>query len=124
MGFFTQLSDRLDRLAESVFDWLVDVTTWAVEKLTIFVKTLFQKLQKIWPTLVAPVLIAAFGELSILYVIFYAGAVLGQTIMEIWDPIYVNSKSSQVFKLEQAPQISPLPELRSESRVLKLENYY
>jgi len=124
MGFFTWLGSWLDRLAESVFDWLVDVTTWVVEKLIIFVKTLFQKLQKIWPTLVAPVLIAAFGELSVLYVIFYAGAVLSQTMMEIWDPLKVNSKPSEVFKFEQAPQNSPLPKSRTEARVLELENWY
>jgi len=124
MGFFTRLGSWIDRLAESVFDWLVDVTTWVVERLMFFIQTLFEKLQKVWSTLVAPVLAAAFGEISVLYVIFYSGAILGQTIMEIWNPLNVNSKPSQVFKLEQAPQHSPLPELRSEARVLKLENCY
>jgi len=123
MGFFTWLGTWLDRVAESVFNWLVDVTTWVVERLIAFLKALFEKLQKIWPTLVAPVLAAAFGELSVLYVIFYAGAVIGQTIMEVWDPLKLKSKPSEVFKLEQAPQSSPLPELRSEARVLKLENW-
>ncbi|NES23380.1 MAG: hypothetical protein F6K41_31800 [Symploca sp. SIO3E6] len=123
MGFFTWLGTWLDRVAESVFNWLVDVTTWVVERLIAFLKALFEKLQKIWPALVAPALAAAFGEISVLYVIFYAGAVLGQTIMELWDPLNLNSKPSQVFKLKQAPQSSPLPELRSEAKVLELENW-
>jgi len=123
MGFFTWLGKRLDRLAESVLDWLVEVTTWVFEQLAIFITALFEKLQKIWPALVAPVLAAVFGEISVLYVIFYAGAVVAQTIMEIWDPLKINNKPSQVFKLEEAPLNSPLPEVRSEARVLKLENW-
>lgn len=121
MGFFTWLGSWLDRLAESVFNWLVDVTSWVAEKLVAFVKALFIGLQKIWETAVASVLIAAFGTVAVLYVIFYAGAVLGETIMEIWDPSYVKSKPSKVFKVKQAPQGSPLPKYRSEAKALQLE---
>ncbi|GET38494.1 hypothetical protein [Microseira wollei] len=122
MGFFTWLGSQLDRLASEVFNWLRDVTTWLAEKLTAFLKALFTGLQKLWETAIASVLTAAFGFASILYVIFYAGSVLGETIMEIWDPRYVNSKPSQVFKLKQAPQNTPLPK-RSEAQTLLIEDW-
>jgi hypothetical protein len=87
-----------------------------------FIEALARVLEAIWYTAVATVLIAAFGALATLYVIFYAGALLGETMMEIWDPGYP-AKQSQVFKLKQAPQSSPLPTNRSEAKVLELENW-
>ncbi|NES23379.1 MAG: hypothetical protein F6K41_31795 [Symploca sp. SIO3E6] len=131
MGFFTWLGGWLDRVAESVFDWLVDVTTWIVERLIDFVQTLFQALQNIWSSEVASVLLEAFGVKDFLHVIFYAAKTVGWVMMEIWDSNYVYSKPSQVFKVQQsqalrmtpAPQNSPLPQQRSQAKVLKLENY-
>ena len=43
--------------------------------------------------------------------------------MEIWDPRYASSKPSEVFKLQQAPQDSPLPAKRSEAKILKLKDW-
>ncbi|NEP63760.1 MAG: hypothetical protein F6K31_43860 [Symploca sp. SIO2G7] len=128
MGFFNWLG----RLAESVFNWLVDVTTWLIEKLVAFVETLFEALQNIWSSEIASVLLEAFGVKDFLYVIFYAAQIAGKVIMEIWDPSYAYSKPSQVFKMQQAqalritqaPKNSPLPKDRSEAKVLKLENWY
>ncbi|NJL51787.1 MAG: hypothetical protein HC930_05360 [Hydrococcus sp. SU_1_0] len=123
MGFFTWLGSKLDKLAGEVFNWLRDVTTWLAEKLRVFLTALFTGLQKLWQTAVVTALIAAFGFASILYVIFYAGSVLGETIMEIWDPRYVNSQPSEVFKLKQAPQSTPLPTQRGEAKTLQLEDW-
>jgi hypothetical protein len=124
MGFFTLVGSwLLNRLAEKVLNWLIDVTIWVAQKLVAFLEPLFIKLQKIWETAVANTLFDRFGAVKILYIIFYAGAARGQTIMEIWDPRYVNSKPSEVFKLKQAPQDSPLPKYRSEAQPLQLENW-
>ncbi len=112
MVFFTWVGSLIDQF----LDWLGEVFRH-------FIEALVYALQKIWETVVAAALIAAFGYAATLYVIFYAGAVLGETIMEIWDPQYANSKPSKVFKLKQAPQSSPLPEYRSEAKILELENW-
>jgi len=127
MGFFNWLG----RVAESVINWLVDTTTWIIERLIDFVQTLFQALQNIWSSKVASVLLEAFGVKDFLHVIFFAAKTVGWVIMEIWDPSYVYSKPSQVFKVQQtqalrmtpAPKGSPLPQQRSDAKVLRLENY-
>jgi hypothetical protein len=123
MGFFTWLGSKLDRLAEKVFNWLRDVTNWIAEKLRAFLKALFTVLQKLWEAVVVGALIAAFGFVSILHVIFYTGLALSETIMEIWDPRYFNGKPSQVFKVKLAPQNSPLATQRSEAIPLQLEDW-
>lgn len=112
MGFFTWVGSLIDQFIE-----------WLGEKVRSFIKALVKVLEKIWETVVAAALIAAFGLVATLYVIFYAGTMLGETIMEIWDPRYANSKPSQVFKLKQAPQNSPLPKYREEAKKLELENW-
>ncbi|UXE63238.1 MAG: hypothetical protein KA717_11620 [Woronichinia naegeliana WA131] len=112
MGFFSWLGSLVDQLLE-----------WLGQIFAAFINALVNLLQLIWETAVATVLIAAFGLVSILYVMFYAGAVLGETIMEIWDPASYTTKPSQVFALEQAPQDSPLPTNRSEAKRLKLQNW-
>lgn len=113
MGLFRWLGSLLDQLIE-----------WVGELFAAFLEALIWGLQAIWEIAVATVLIAAFGFVATLYVIFYAGAVLGETMMEVWDPSYVNSKPSQVFNVEQAPQSSPLPKTRSEAKKLKLKNWH
>ncbi|MGF1675565.1 MAG: hypothetical protein ACFCUV_18050 [Rivularia sp. (in: cyanobacteria)] len=115
MGFFTWLGSQVGYLVDQMVDWLGEVCSW-------FIKSLVSVLSKIWDTVIATAIYTAFGAASLLYVIFYAGAQLGETIMEIWDPTRHNSKPSQVFKLQQAPQNSPLPTQRSEAKVLMLEN--
>lgn len=112
MGFFAWLGSLIDELIE-----------WLGEVFRAFINALVNSLKAIWYSEVAPILTAFFGYLDVtLYVIFYATALLGVTMMEIWDPRYPN-KQSQVFKLKQAPQNSPLPTNRSEARVLELENW-
>jgi len=128
MGLFTWLG----RVAESVFNWLADVTTWIIERLFTFVETLFQALQNIWSSEIASVLLEAFGIQDFLNIIFYAAKIAGEVIMEIWNPTYVYNKPSKVFKVQQAqalrmtsaPKDSPLPQQRGQAKVLKLENYY
>ncbi|OCQ91402.1 hypothetical protein BCD67_23600 [Oscillatoriales cyanobacterium USR001] len=112
MGFFAWVGSLIDQLIE-----------WLGRAVKAFIEALVWGLQKLWETVVVGVLIAAFGLVATLYVIFYAGAILGETIMEIWDPRYYNTKPSQVFTLGQAPQNSPLPINRSEAKTLTLENW-
>lgn len=121
MGFFAWVGSLIDQLVE-----------WLGRAVKAFIDGLIWALQKVWETVIVAALIAAFGFVATLYVIFYAGAVLGETIVEIWDPVYYSSKPSQVFIVEQAPlsptfskasQDSPLPTNRSEAKRLKLENW-
>lgn len=113
MGLFSWLGSLLDQLLD-----------WLGRAVKAFLEGLIYLLQELWEIAVAAVLIAAFGYVSTLYVIFYAGYALGETIMEIWDPTHCDSKPSQVFTLEQAPQSSPLPKQRSEAKKLKLQNWH
>lgn len=112
MGFFAWAGGLIDQLLD-----------WLGKAVKAFIEGLVWALKRIWETVVVGVLIAAFGLVATLYVIFYTGAVLGETIMEIWDPVNYNNKPSEVFILEQAPQESPLPTKRSDSRRLKLQNW-
>jgi hypothetical protein len=111
MGLFQWLGKLLD-----------DLISWLGRAVAAFLQAFVSVLEAIWQTAIATVLIAAYGYVAVLYAIFYAGAVLGQTIMEIWDPRYSDSKPSQVFQVKQAPQNSPLPKYRSEAKVIALEN--
>ncbi len=113
MGFFSWLG--------SLFDQLIG---WLGRVVAAFLEALVWAIQRIWEAVVAVALIAAFGYASVLYVIFYAGYALGETIMEIWDPRYYDSKPSQVFKVKQAPKNTPLPTSRSAAKVLTLGNWY
>lgn len=110
-----------------LFQWigklLDDLVDWLGKAAKAFLDGLMWALQKLWETTVAAILFAAFGAAAILYVIFYAGAALGETIMEVWDPRYVDSKPSEVIKVKKAPQSSPLPKYRNEAKVLTLENW-
>lgn len=111
MGLFRWLGGLLDELIE-----------WLGRVFLAFIEALVGLLKAIWYTAVATVLIAAFGYVATLYLIFFAVGLFAETMMEIWDPRYPN-KQSQVFKLEQAPQDSPLPKNRSEAKVLELQNW-
>jgi len=113
MGLFSWLGDLLDQL----INWLGRIVK-------AFLEALIWALEELWNAVVAVALVAAFGYAATLYVVFYAGYALGETIMEIWDPHYHDSKSSQVFKLLQAPQDTPLPTRRSEAKVLVLKNWH
>jgi hypothetical protein len=112
MGFFAWAGGLIDELL-----------AWLGRAFQAFIEGLVWAIEKIWQTAVVTVLIAAFGAVATLYTIFYAGYFLGETIMEVWDPRFYDSKSAQVFKLEKAPQNSPLPTQRSEAKILKLQNW-
>jgi hypothetical protein len=113
MGFFSWLGGLLDQLV-----------SWLGKAVKAFLEGLVWALQKVWNTVIKLALIAAFGPVATLYVIFYAGKALGETMMEIWDPHYLDSKPSQVIKVKKAPQDSPLPKQRSEAKVLTLEDWH
>ncbi len=113
MGFFSWLGSLLDQFV-----------AWLGRMFMAFFKAFLKLLEGIWTYLIAPVLRAAFGIVNALYVIFYAGTRrLAEVIMEIWDPNHMR-KPSQVFKLQKAPSNSPLPERRSDAKVMVLNNSY
>lgn len=112
MGFFQRLGKFLDDLIE----WLGQIAKDFIERLIFALKDL-------WETTIEALLIAAFGASSILYAIIYAGHAWGTTIMEVWDPKYLESKRAEVFEIKQAPQDSPLPKNRKEAKVLELTNW-
>ena len=111
MGFFAWAGGLIDQFLD-----------WLGETLRRFIEALVKALQKIWEK-VSKALEAAFGYVAILYVIFFASPVSGETMMEVWDPRYSNSKPSKVFKIKKAPQDSPLPTQRSEAKILQLEDW-
>lgn len=111
MGFFAWVGGLIDELI-----------AWLGRAFESFIRGLVWALEAIWQTAVVSVLIAAYGAIATLYVIFYTGFLIGETIMEVWDPSYVNSKPSQVFTIDKAPQDSPLP-TRSEAQKLTLKNW-
>ncbi|MCC3437134.1 MAG: hypothetical protein EAZ39_04840 [Oscillatoriales cyanobacterium] len=112
MGFFSWVGSLIDQLIE-----------WLGRAVAAFINGLVDLIKALWETVIVTALIAVFGFVATLYVILYAGALLGETMMEIWDPVYYTTKPSQVFVLEQAPQDSPLPTNRSEAKRLKLQNW-
>lgn len=112
MGLFAWLGSLLDQLI-----------SWLGELVAAFLEALVYAIQAIWDVAIASVLVAAFGVGVVLYAIFLAGAIVGETLMEVWDPRYYDSKQSEVFSIRQAPQNSPLPTQRSEARVVALENW-
>ena len=112
MGLFQWLGSLLDDLIE-----------WLGRAVKAFLESLMWALQNVWEALVETALIAAFGAATVLYVIFYTGAAMGETMMEVWDPNRHSSIPSEVFKLKQAPQSSPLPTSRREAKILTLENW-
>ncbi len=112
MGFFSWLGSLLDQLV-----------SWLGRVVMAFLEALMWALQRIWDTVVVSLLIGAFGFVAVLYVIFYASYILGETLMEVWDP-HQSHKPSETFKLRQAPQSSPLPKNRNEAKVLELTGWY
>ena len=112
--------DNFFHFLANLFDAMIE---WLGEEVTSFLQKLIDKLQSIWETQIRTALLTAFGDTSVLYIIFYAGEAIGETIMEIWDPRYYDSKPSQVFQLKQYPIDNPLPKRRQDARVLMLENW-
>jgi hypothetical protein len=87
---------------------------------------LLETLSPIWDKNVAPTLLSAFGDVTTLYAIFYApDTPEREVILEVWDPIYVDSKPSEVFRFKGIPNVAArLPSSRSEAKVITLENWY
>jgi predicted membrane chloride channel (bestrophin family) len=107
MGIFQWLGSLLDQLI-----------SWLGRLVAAFLEALVLVIEALWYSVISVTLLAAFGAVTVLYAIFYATAVAGETLMEVWDPRYVDQKPSEVFKIKQAPQQSPLPTKRSEAKVL------
>ena len=72
MGFFGWLGSLVDQLLE-----------WLGSAFKFFINALVSELESLWKTVIRSALIAAFGFVAILYVIFYI--VNGETIAEFWD---------------------------------------
>ena len=113
MGLFTWLGSLLNQLITSLG-----------KAAATFLEALMWAIQEIWDTAIANVLTVAFGADVVLHAIFYAGAIAGETLMEVWDSRYYNSKPSKVFSVteasgpqfKQALQNSPLPTKREEAK--------
>jgi len=112
MGLFSWLGSLLDQLI-----------SWLGRAVATFLEALVTAIQAVWYAAIASVLVSAFGAGVVLYAIFIAGAVAGQTLMEVWDPRYYNTKPSQVFSITQAPGNSPLPTQRSSAQKVALKNW-
>jgi hypothetical protein len=112
MGLFAWLGSLLDQLI-----------AWLGRSVADFLEALVYAIQAVWYTAIASVLIAAFGAGVVLYAIFLATEIAGEILMEVWDPRYYDSKPSEVFIIEQAPQNPPLPTQRSQAKVLSLKNW-
>ncbi|MGB3510652.1 MAG: hypothetical protein WBA93_15755 [Microcoleaceae cyanobacterium] len=111
MGFFSWLGGLLDQLVD-----------WLGRAFMAFLEALVNTIQLLWYSAIATVLLAAYGFAATLYVIFYAGVTLSETLMEIWDPRY-EYKPAQVFSVEAAPTNTPLPKNRSQvTKVMALKN--
>lgn len=78
-----------------------------------------------WDGSIAPTLLMRFGRVPRLYVIFYADSHLDDVILEVWDPNYVDTKPSEVFRLRGLPKVAKqLPAIRSRATINTLENWY
>lgn len=88
-------------------------------------EALIEQVSPIWETVIVPILITSFGTGSTLYAIFYApNSRKNKVILEIWDPNYVETKPSEVFKLEGIQDIvKQLPNTREKAQVLTLKNW-
>lgn len=83
-----------------------------------------------WETTIMPSLIAEFGLVETLYVIFYLGKNQDEIIMEIWDRNYFDAKPSQVFVFEldaetvlELKSVLKLTENRSQAKKYALNNW-
>ncbi|MEK0180173.1 MAG: hypothetical protein EAZ78_15475 [Oscillatoriales cyanobacterium] len=83
-----------------------------------------------WETTIMPSLIAKFGLVETLYVIFYLGKNQDEIIMEIWDHNYFDAKPSQVFVFEldaetvlELKSVLKLTENRSQAKKYALNNW-
>lgn len=86
-------------------------------------ETFLEQLEPVWDRKIVPLLIDSFGRKAILHTIFYAG--YDEIIMEVWDPKYVKTIESQVFKFRG---ISPkdtkhFVTQRSQAEVMELRDW-
>ena len=77
---------------------------------------LIQSLNSVWNDTIVPVLIENFGRDTELYAIFYQGK-SNEVLFEVWDPRHVDTKQSQVFKLQNLSreEISQIPKTRDKA---------
>lgn len=87
---------------------------------------LLEAISPVWETTIVPTLISEFGKVPTLYAIWYApDTPENEVIFELWDPNYVDSKPSEVFRLKGKSNITKkLPRSRSEAKVITLNNWY
>ena len=121
MGIFTRIGSWLDRL----FDQLVN---WLGKALKKFIKRLLNALENIWE-MVKATLIAAYGFVVGLYLIFYTVKKIGETYIDVWNP--KQSGNTRQFQLGIAPapksatipsQEFPLPEKEDNPKIFVLQN--
>ncbi|NES23377.1 MAG: hypothetical protein F6K41_31785 [Symploca sp. SIO3E6] len=88
-------------------------------------KGILDKLEPVWNSGIQPALIEKFGGATTLYAIFYAGKGSDEMIMEVWDPKYIDVKSSEVFSLRGMPpeEIKYLPKERGQADCFSLQNW-
>ena len=77
---------------------------------------LIQSLNSVWNDTIVPVLIQRFGCDADLCAMFYQGK-SNEVLFEVWDPRHVDTKQSQVFKLQNLSreEISQIPKTRDKA---------
>ena len=77
---------------------------------------LIQSLNSVWNDTIVPVLIQRFGRDADLCAMFYQGK-SNEVLFEVWDPRHVDTKQSQVFKLQNLSreEISQIPKTRDKA---------
>lgn len=87
-------------------------------------ENILRKLAPIWAKNIVPELRRKFKRNTTLYAIFYVGQA-DELIIEIWDPNYVNKKSSEVFKLKGCSknEVAPFAKDRSQTNIISLQNW-
>ena len=100
MGFFGWLGSLVDQLLE-----------WLGSAFKFFINALVSELESLWKTVIRSALIAAFGFVAILYVIFYVKN--GKTMADFWDP-QKDKKPSSFVITGLAPPSTPIPRENSQ----------
>jgi hypothetical protein len=92
---------------------------------TVFPEIILEKLEPIWEEEIEPVLILEFGRYSTLHIVFYVKQGQDQVVMEIWDPNYIETKPSQVFRIDNVPKsiTRDLPKNRSQAEISVLSDW-
>ena len=86
-------------------------------------ETFLEQLEPVWDRQIVPLLIESFGRKALLHTIFYAQG--GEIVMEIWDPKYVETIESQVFKFKgvSSRDARHFVAQRSQAQVMELRDW-